>query len=107
MAEKHAADRHVSVDLESGKSGISWWKLLNDQGVLTPEIVKWNYDGSGTEEDPYVVEWIENDPRNPMRWNQTRKWAMTLSMALATLTISFCSSAFSGGMSSASCCRRT
>lgn len=87
-------------DLESGnglREGISHWKLLTDQGVLTTEIANWNYEGLGTEEDPYVVEWIENDPRNPMRWSYPKKWAMCLSMAVATLVVSFCSSAFSGG----------
>ncbi|KAH7130743.1 major facilitator superfamily domain-containing protein [Dendryphion nanum] len=88
------------VDIEAGQAskGIPYWKLLTDQGVLTPEIEKWQYEGSGTEEDPYVVEWINNDPRNPMEWAKTKKWIMCLNMAVATLTVSFCSSAFSGGI---------
>lgn len=24
--------------------------------------------GSGTTEDPYVVDWLDNDPENPLRW---------------------------------------
>ncbi|KAF2120966.1 major facilitator superfamily domain-containing protein [Lophiotrema nucula] len=88
----------TNYDVESGKEGISWWKLLTDQGVLTPSITKWEYEGAGTEDDPYIVEWIENDPRNPMRWPKAKKWAGCLSMAFATLTVSFCSSAFSGGI---------
>ncbi|KAF2189504.1 MFS general substrate transporter [Zopfia rhizophila CBS 207.26] len=92
--EKHGGD------IESGRipEGIPYWKLLTQQGIVTPEIAKWNYEGSGTEEDPYVVEWIENDPRNPMRWPKTKKWVMCMSMAMATLTVSFCSSAFAGGI---------
>lgn len=85
-------------DIESGRQGIPHWKLILEQGVVTDEIANWKYDGSGTEDDPYVVEWIENDPRNPMRWSKTKKWAGCFSMAFATLTVSFCSSAFSGGM---------
>lgn len=26
------------------------------------------YEGEGTEESPYIVDWSENDPENPMRW---------------------------------------
>ncbi|KAF2870002.1 MFS multidrug transporter-like protein [Massariosphaeria phaeospora] len=85
-------------DVESGKDSITWWQLLTEQGVVTNEIANWEYEGAGTEEDPYVVEWIENDPRNPMQWGLTKKWAMCLSMAFATLTVSFCSSAFAGGV---------
>ncbi|KAF2002805.1 MFS general substrate transporter [Amniculicola lignicola CBS 123094] len=90
----------TGADIESGKgpNGFSHIKLILDQGVLTPSIIKWEYDGSGTEEDPYVVEWIDDDPRNPMVWPKTKKWAMCLSMAVATLCVSFCSSAFSGGI---------
>ena len=90
----------VQSDIESGKGlkSIPHWKVLTQQGIVTPEIVNWKYDGKGTEEDPYVVEWIEDDPRNPMRWPQVKKWASVLMMAFATLVVSFCSSAFTGGM---------
>ena len=87
----------VAVDVESGRQGIPHFKLILEQGIVTDEIVNWDYEGSGTEEDPYVVEWIENDPRNPMEWSQTKKWTGCVCMAFATLTVAFCSSAFSGG----------
>lgn len=86
------------ADVESGKQGIPHFKLILEQGIVTDEIVNYDYEGSGTEEDPYVVEWIENDPRNPMEWNKTRKWVGCICMAFATLAVAFCSSAFSGGM---------
>lgn len=86
-------------DVESGRQGIPHFKLILNQGIVTDEIVNYDYEGSGTDEDPYVVEWIENDPRNPMIWSQTRKWVGCICMAFATLTVSFCSSAFSGGKS--------
>ena len=86
-------------DPEKGSlpSKISYRALLLDQGALTDEILNHNYDGAGTEEDPYVVVWLEEDPRNPMQWKRTRKWTYVMSMALATLSVAFCSSAFSGG----------
>jgi len=88
------------ADLESGKhpNHIPYWKLITDQSVLTQDVIDWEYEGSGTEEDPYVVDWIDNDARNPMTWGSSKKWVMALSMAMATLTVSFCSSAFSGGI---------
>ncbi|KAK3203612.1 hypothetical protein GRF29_106g82664 [Pseudopithomyces chartarum] len=94
-----AEEKHdVAIDVESGRQGIPHFKLILEQGVVTDEIVNWDYEGSGTEEDPYVVEWIENDPRNPMEWSQTKKWVGCVCMAFATLTVAFCSSAFSGGI---------
>lgn len=85
-------------DIESGREGISHWKLITDQGVVTKEIIDWEYEGEGTDEDPYVVDWIENDPRNPMTWSTTKKWVIILAVANAVLVVSFCSSAFSGGI---------
>ena len=69
------AAEHEKKDVEAGTQhqGIGHWQMLLNQGVLTPEIENWEYEGSGTEEDPYVVEWIDNDPRNPMRWPQAKK----------------------------------
>ncbi|KAF2706622.1 MFS general substrate transporter [Pleomassaria siparia CBS 279.74] len=92
------ADQNRDADIESGKEAIPYWQLITVHGVLTNDVVKWDYEGSGTDEDPFVVEWIHNDPRNPMMWSNPRKWVMCISMALATLTVSFCSSAFSGGI---------
>ncbi|KAF1964914.1 MFS multidrug transporter-like protein [Bimuria novae-zelandiae CBS 107.79] len=85
-------------DVESGRQGIPHLKLILEQGIVTDEIANYEYEGSGTEEDPYVVEWMENDPRNPMQWSKTKKWTGCLCMAFATLAVSFCSSAFSGGI---------
>jgi hypothetical protein len=56
------------------------------------------YRGSGTIEDPYVVEWIPNDRRNPMDWPQWKKWVITMTMAFATLAVSLVSSAYTGGV---------
>ncbi|OCL12678.1 major facilitator superfamily protein [Glonium stellatum] len=91
---------------------------INVTGVTTPEILRWEYDGSGTEENPYIVDWIDNDPRNPMHfseqaqniiWNQwelleltpenrIKKWSITILVAIATLAVAFVSSAYTGGV---------
>jgi hypothetical protein len=93
-----AGSAHSSQDVESGREGISHWQMIMDQGAVTKEIVNYDYEGGGTEEDPYVVEWIDNDPRNPMTFPKTKKWIMAIAVANSVLVVSFCSSAFSGGI---------
>lgn len=66
MEKETQAGLSPAQDVESGREGISHWEMILDQGVTTKEIENWDYEGEGTEEDPYVVEWIDNDPRNPM-----------------------------------------
>ncbi|KAB8071494.1 major facilitator superfamily domain-containing protein [Aspergillus leporis] len=77
---------------------IPYWRLLIDQGIVTPEIIEYPYKGSGTDNDPYIVEWIPNDPRNPMLFNKTLKWAYTITVAFATFGVSLSSSAYAGGI---------
>lgn len=56
----------AQVEAGGGPQSVPHWRLVREQGLVTPEVLHWKYDGSGTEEDPYVVVWIDNDPRNPM-----------------------------------------
>ena len=85
-------------DLESGKaSQLSHITQVFNHAGITPEVENHKYEGSGTEEDPYVVNFIPNDPRNPMLYSQTKKWSITALVAIATLAVAFVSSAYSGG----------
>ncbi|GBE82449.1 Uncharacterized transporter [Sparassis crispa] len=56
------------------------------------------YAGSGTHEDPYLVEWEAGDPENPYNWRNNRKWLITFQLAMSTWTVSFCSSSYTGGL---------
>jgi hypothetical protein len=82
----------------SAPTKIPFWRLVFDQGVVTQEIIDHPYPGSGTDEDPYAVTWIANDPRNPMNFSELRKWTLTALVAIATLSVSLVSSAYTGGI---------
>ncbi|GAB7361118.1 hypothetical protein MBLNU230_g1153t1 [Neophaeotheca triangularis] len=85
-------------DVESGKpEQINHFRQVWSQAGITPEVANYPYPGKGTEDDPYVVSWIENDPRNPMLYSATKKWTLTALVAIATLAVAFVSSAYSGG----------
>ncbi|KAJ1309199.1 hypothetical protein OPQ81_004868 [Rhizoctonia solani] len=59
---------------------------------------KAQYTGSGTLEDPYVVDWAPEDPQNPFNWSSSKRWRITAILAMTTLCISFASSSYSGGI---------
>ena len=85
-------------DIESTQpTKIPHFRQVLDQAGVTPEVQKWDYDGSGTDEDPYVVTWIDDDPRNPMLYSAVKKWSITMMVSFATLAVAFVSSAYSGG----------
>ena len=83
---------------EAAPKSIPHWRMILHQGITTPAIENHDYKGKGTEEDPFVVEWIDDDPRNPFNWPKAYKWMIVFSMAFATLAVSLCSSMFSGGI---------
>lgn len=80
-------------------SKIPFWRLIFDQKVITEEVARYPYAGSGTEDDPYAVVWIPRDPRNPMNFRAIKKWAITVLVSFVTLTVALVSSAYSGGIS--------
>lgn len=63
----------------------SHWELVFDQTHVTDEVLNWQYKGSGTEADPYVVEYIENDRRNPMLFSEVKKWTITILVAFVSI----------------------
>ena len=76
----------------------SHWDIVTSHSLVTQAVLCHAYAGSGTEEDPYAVEFIPNDPRNPMGFSMFKKWSLTLMVAFATLAVAFVSSAYSGGV---------
>lgn len=75
---------------------IPHWRQIIDSAGITDEVKSWNYEGSGTQDDPHVVTWIENDPRNPMLYSNVTRWSLMMVVAMAALMVSLDSSAYSG-----------
>lgn len=66
-------------------------------GLVTAEVLTYPFPGKGTEEDPYMISWVEDDPANPLNFTKGRKWTNALILALAVWTVSIASSGFSQG----------
>lgn len=60
-----------------------------------------HYEGSGTEADPYIVDWLgEHDAEDPQRWSGVFKWWNIFLAAISTLAVALSSSAYAGGLQS-------
>ncbi|KAJ7109133.1 major facilitator superfamily domain-containing protein [Mycena epipterygia] len=57
-----------------------------------------SYPGSGTLQDPFVVDWGLEDAENPLNFNNCKKWIITAQLAFCTWAVSFSSSVYSGGL---------
>ncbi|KAK4944391.1 hypothetical protein LTR10_016277 [Elasticomyces elasticus] len=89
-------------DMESQKwptpKPVAHWRLVFSQTLIFDDVLNYPYKGGGTTEDPYLVEWIPFDPRNPMEWPDWKKWAITFTVAVATLAVSLVASAYSASI---------
>ena len=56
------------------------------------------YPGSGTPEDPYLVDWLPDEPSNPYNWRPSFKWMNMAVIAMSALCISFASSSYSAAI---------
>lgn len=96
MSGSDEKEANASEPVRSTK--IPYWRLVVDKAGVTPEVEQYPYQGSGTEDDPYLVQWIPNDPRNPMLFSASLKWFLTFVVAIATLAVALISSAYTGGI---------
>lgn len=80
------------------RSKSSHFALITSQSFVTDSVLNYKYAGSGTSDDLFLVEWIPNDPRNPMLFSDTRKWVVTITVSFAALAIAFASTAYSGSV---------
>ena len=98
----HSQDSLTDVEsqqtLNSMSEKVSHWRIVADHAVVTPRVLSYTYQGSGTEQNPYLVEFIPDDPRNPMNFPRWKKWFITVIMAFATLAVAFASAAYTGGL---------
>ncbi|KAK3378893.1 MFS general substrate transporter [Lasiosphaeria ovina] len=89
------------VDIQTSKTAApskkpSHFKLVLSQTYMTQDVIDHTYPGSGTEQDPFRVDWIPGDSKNPYEMSFGIKWFITGIMSIGTLSVSLSSSAFAG-----------
>jgi multidrug resistance protein len=65
--------------------------------LTTSSLLQQKYKGDGTEKSPYIINWLDDDPENPMTWKSAYKWFVTIFVGIATFAVTFVSSAYTGG----------
>ncbi|KAH8601093.1 MFS general substrate transporter [Bisporella sp. PMI_857] len=83
------------------RSQISHWRLVRETSIIVPEVFYHPWEGSGIPRDPYLIDWIPLDPRNPLLFTRRKKWLIASISAISTLVMAFCSSVYTGGLADA------
>ncbi|OTB11932.1 hypothetical protein K445DRAFT_339148 [Daldinia sp. EC12] len=94
ITEQHPRD----VEAQNPPKKLSYWHRQFDLAGVTPAVKEWRYKGSGTSEDPFIVDFLPDDPKNPMKFAVWKKWGITVLQAFAVLAVTFVSTAYSGGI---------
>jgi hypothetical protein len=94
MAEKTQNTPDIKADLPIDDGRDHTLRKRPWRRYVTPwtEITSHPYPGSGTVEDPYLVDWLPADHENPMTWKPKYKWFVMMVAAVATLAVSMASS---------------
>lgn len=74
------------------------WRLVFGLRPITKETLEQPYKGSGSDDDPFLIQWTTNDPHDPRQFSTARKWMFTLILSLATLSVALASSAYTGAV---------
>jgi multidrug resistance protein len=92
-----AADRDVEAATPS-RNRSSHLGLVFDPAGVSQAVIDHKYSGDGTEESPYIVDFLPEDDHNPYQFSSAKKWFITLMVAFATLAVAFVSTAYTGGI---------
>ncbi|KAM7207356.1 Major facilitator superfamily domain containing protein [Naviculisporaceae sp. PSN 640] len=85
--------------LSYAKKPVKTLSLVFDSAGIDDDVLNHPYPGNGTPESPYLVDFLPgHDARNPLQYENWRKWTITVLQALATLAVAFVSTAYSGGI---------
>ncbi|KAL8338364.1 hypothetical protein RB598_006975 [Gaeumannomyces tritici] len=87
-----------SESLRRKEMMLSNWELVTDPAGVNSLVLNHTYQGRGTEESPFIVDFLPDDPHNAKNYPRWKKWCFTMLQAFACLAVAFASSAYSGGV---------
>ncbi|OTA94508.1 hypothetical protein M434DRAFT_29878 [Hypoxylon sp. CO27-5] len=91
-------ERDHDIESQKPSNELSYFQRQFDQTGVTPAVLAWKYRGEGTQDDPFIVDFLPDDPKNPMKFSEGKKWGITALQAIAVLAVTFVSTAYSGGI---------
>ncbi|KAI1809971.1 major facilitator superfamily transporter [Poronia punctata] len=93
-----ASTLNDEMAMSSTNNKISWYRRQFDHACITPAVLAWPYKGSGTSDDPFVVDFLPDDERNPFLFPKWFKWSITVFKAIAVLAVAFVSTAYTSAV---------
>lgn len=90
----------MEMDKPKAAKSLPLHHLIWRSNSISDEILQHSWPGLGSPSNPFLVSWIEHDGQNPRNFSRSRRWGITGIYAISTLSVSFSSSVYSGGIPS-------
>lgn len=78
LPEPAVSDDDVPQPVKDSSRRMSWIRSLILRTRLDDDVCNQNYAGNGTEDDPYIVDYLHNDRQDPLTFSKGRKWAIAI-----------------------------
>ncbi|KAI8633004.1 MFS transporter [Xylariaceae sp. FL1651] len=98
LPEPALSDDDVPQRVKESSLRTSWSQSLLFRTRLDDDVCSQNYAGSGTDDDPYIIDYLQNDRQDAMNFSKGRKWAIAVLQSLSTFAVTFASSVYVSGI---------
>jgi predicted MFS family arabinose efflux permease len=99
LPEPAVSDDDVAQRAKNSFRHTPWIRsLLFFRTSLNDDVCNQNYAGSGTDDDPYIIDYLHNDSQDAMNFSRGRKWAIAILQSLSTFAVTFASSVYVYGI---------
>lgn len=93
-----SSDDDVPRRVKDSSRRMSWIRSLLFRTRLDDDVCNQSYAGNGTDDDPYIVDYLHNDRQDALNFPKGRKWAIAILQSLSTFAVTFASSAYASGI---------
>ena len=104
LTEPAVSDDDVPQGVKDSSRRMPWIRSLLLRTRLDDEVCNQNYAGNGTDDDPFIVDYLDNDGQDAMNFPKGRKWAIAILQSLSTFAVTFASSVYVGGIEGVTQC---
>ncbi|KAI1737569.1 MFS transporter [Xylaria scruposa] len=99
LADPAVLDDDVPQQAKDSPQRMPWIRsFLLGPRRLDDDVCRQNYAGSGTDDDPYIVDYLPDDGQDAMNFSKGRKWAIAILQSLSTFAVTFASSVYVSGL---------
>ena len=101
--KSEANSLHLERALSRGVDPKKWTerkKPWQNKVTSFEDVLNQDYEGEGTLEKPYLIDWLEADVENPQAFGTSYKWTISVFVSFATLAVALSSSAYAGAVPS-------